>query len=360
MFRFMVSCFMLAVLSVTCWAQNNRLSLASPPQGGVLTKNKAATQTSQPNPTNDGIDYHGGPVMDNGANVHFIWYGHWNNNTAPEILTYLAKHIGGTAYFNINTSYYDYNPGGEKNPAKNSVNFGGSIFDNYSLGSYLTDNNVANIVGFALGDPSASAGYPRLPVDPSGVYFVLTSPDVTEQSFAPLGPFCAWHGYGFLGTTPIKVAFIGDSDAVPSGCQWQNPSPNNNPAADDAASMFVHELSETVTDPQFSAWCRTSDGSEMGDLCQRKFGNTKVLPNGSSYNLTFAMRPYHLQRLWVNGGGGTAPWLWTSKLRSLPFTASRMSGTRKPFASFKERNCTIGCFQRGRGENRNSINLVTS
>jgi hypothetical protein len=300
MFRFMVSCFMFAVLSVTSWAQVS-LSLAAPVHGVTP---KGAVAASQPKSTDNGIEYHGGPVIDNGTNVYFIWYGNWSNNTAPEILTYLAKHMGGTAYFNINTSYYDYNPGGEKDPVKNTVNFGANIFDHYSLGTYLSDQDVGDIVCFALGACSAPAGYPRLPVDPNGVYFGLTSKDVTEQEFFPLGPFCAWHSYAFLGTTPIKVAFIGDSDASPSECQWQNPSPNNDPAADDAANMFAHELSETVTDPQLSAWWRTSDGSEMGDLCEWTFGNTQVLPNGSSYNLTFAQRPYHLQRLWINGGGG--------------------------------------------------------
>jgi hypothetical protein len=260
MIRFAKYYVVFAALAVTCWAQVD-LSLVA--IHGVTPK--GAVGASQPKSTYNGITYHGGPVMDNGANVYFIWYGNWSDNTEPEILTYLAKHIGGTAYFNINTSYYDYNPGVQKDPVKNSVNFGVNIFDNYSLGTYLSDQDVGYIVCFALGACSAPAGYPRLPVDPNGVYFVVASKDVTEQSFSPLGPFCAWHSYGFLGTIPIKVAFLGDSDAFPLGCQWQNPSPNNNPAADDAANMFAH---------------------------------------GSSYNLTFAQRPYHLQRLWTNGGGG--------------------------------------------------------
>ena len=51
--------------------------------------------------------------------------------------------------------------------------------DNYSLGTYLTDNNVANIVGFAIGPASAE----KFPEDPNGVYFVLTSSDVSQASF---------------------------------------------------------------------------------------------------------------------------------------------------------------------------------
>jgi hypothetical protein len=146
-----------------------------------------------------------------------------------------------------------------------------------------------------------------LPIDPNGIYFVLTSKDVMQGSFGTT--LCAWHSYGIVPNgnsgsgTDIKVAFIGDSDEFPSGCSSQNPSPNNNPAADDAVSMLAHELSETVTDPLLNAW--TNPGIiENGDLCAWTFGTTKLLPNGSSYNVIFGLRPYHIQRIWVNARGG--------------------------------------------------------
>lgn len=123
MTRFVKYSLLLAVLSITCWAQGNRLSLASPPVGGIRPKNSAVkstsqSSTSQPNPTYNGIDYHGGPVMNDphGVNVYLIWYGNWSNDTQPAIVTDFVKRLGGTAYFNINSSYYDYNPGGEKDP----------------------------------------------------------------------------------------------------------------------------------------------------------------------------------------------------------------------------------------------------
>jgi hypothetical protein len=123
---------------------------------------------------------------------------------------------------------------------------------------------------------------------------------------------CAWHDYGIVSDgfpgagTRIKLAFIGDSDAVPVGCRAQNPSPNNNPAADDAATFIAHELSETVTDPLINAWVNPfpPGGGENGDLCVWHFGTTKLLPNGAQYNLIFGARPYLVQKLWVNAGGG--------------------------------------------------------
>ena len=306
MARFVKYSLLLVVLNVTCWAQVS-LSLAVQPHG------TPRAVSSQPSSTDNGIQYHGGSVMNqvNGVNVYLIWYGNWSNNTEPAIVTDFINDIGGTAYFNITSSYYDFNKfgGGVKDPVVNRVNFGGSITDNYSLGTNLSDNDVGNIVGFAIG-LGAPVGYPKLPEDPNGVYLVLGSKDVTEQSIAPLGPFCAWHSYGFAlkgnsgAGVPIKVGFISSSDEDPSFCQIQNPSPNNNPAADDAARAIAHELAETVTDPLYNGWWRTSDGLEMGDLCERIFGNTKLLPNGSSYNLQFGTRLYLVQKLWVNARGG--------------------------------------------------------
>jgi hypothetical protein len=53
----------------------------------------------------NGIDYHGGPVILNGTNVYFIWYGNWTGNTAKTILPDLISGLSGSPYFNINTTY---------------------------------------------------------------------------------------------------------------------------------------------------------------------------------------------------------------------------------------------------------------
>jgi hypothetical protein len=55
--------------------------------------------------------------------------------------------------------------------------------------------------------------------------------------------------------------------------------------------IFAHELSEALTDPELNAWIN-SGFIENGDLCVWTFGMTKLLPNGSSYNVIFGTRPY--------------------------------------------------------------------
>ena len=68
---------------------------------------KAPKDANKSKTSSTGINYHGGPVMLGQTNVYYIWYGNWSGNTAQAILTDLANNIGGSPYFNINTTYYD-------------------------------------------------------------------------------------------------------------------------------------------------------------------------------------------------------------------------------------------------------------
>lgn len=232
-----------------------------------------------------------------GTNVYLIWYGNWANSPVPPIVTDFVKNIGGTAYFSINSSYYDFTPGGEKDPVVNRVNYGGSVYNNYSRGATLTDNDVGSIM-----ENSIFSG--KLPNDPTaGVYFVLTSADVIETS-GFCSQYCAWHGYDITNGENLPAAFVGDPQQCPTFCAAQSQTPNNSFAADSMVNMLAHELSEPVTDPFFTSWYRDSDGFENGDLCVWTFGNYKPLPNGSYYNVKFGGRPWLIQQLWVNARGG--------------------------------------------------------
>lgn len=241
----------------------------------------------------NGISYHGGPLILGTTNVYFIWYGNWSNNTATTILPDLASHIGGSPYFNINTTYFD----GTNRHVSNSVAFTGSTTDAYSQGNVLSDSGVQNVVSSAIGSG-------KLPSDTNGVYFVLTSADVNESS-GFCTQYCGWHTHATISGRDIKFSFVGNPDRCPSACQAQptSASPNSNQGADGMASIIAHELEESVTDPDLNAWFDTR-GAENADKCAWTFGTTYTTSNGSLANMVLGTRNYLIQRNWVNASGG--------------------------------------------------------
>lgn len=239
----------------------------------------------------NGINYHGGPVMLNTTGVYYIWYGNWSGNTAVTILTDLANSIGGSPYFNINTTYYN----GSNVHVSNSVAYRGSTTDNYSHGTTLSDSAVQAVVSSAI-----TSG--RLPKSTSAVYFVLTSQDVTESS-GFCSQYCGWHTHGTISGSDIKYSFVGNAARCITSCAAQSTGPNGNAGADGMASIIAHELEEAVSDPDLNAWY-DNRGAENADKCAWTFGTEFTASNGSKYNMTLGARNYLIQRNWVNASGG--------------------------------------------------------
>src|SRR3954466_15443026 len=93
--------------------------------------------------TNNGISYHGGPVMLGTTHAYIIWYGNWStlNPAAGPILTDLLSSVGGSPYFNVNTTYFN----GSNVKVSNSVSYAGFTTDNYSRGASLSDASILGI-----------------------------------------------------------------------------------------------------------------------------------------------------------------------------------------------------------------------
>src|SRR6185312_142472 len=242
--------------------------------------------------TGNGIEYHGGPVMEGPHNVYFIWYGNFSGNPALSILPDLIHGFGGSQYFNTNTTYGD-----ATGDVGNTVTMAGQTFDNYSQGTALNNTNLPNVI-------SAPLNSGKLPVDPNGIYFVLTSPDVTETGFCTT--FCGFHTFGTFGATTIKVAFVGDAatqcPARPGqlGCSAQSLTHNGNEGADAMANVMAHELNETVTDPELNAWFHIDGSGEVGDICASDFGTTFTALNKARANVVLSGRQYLLQSNFLN------------------------------------------------------------
>lgn len=236
----------------------------------------------KPAKRSNGITYHGGPLMGvvGSAPVvaYYIWYGNWNGNTAQAILEDLAQNIAPSPYFNINTTYFD----GSNAHVVNSVTFGGSTTDNYSRGTSLSDSAIQGVVSDAI-----TSG--RLPKNTAGVYFVLTSADVTASS-GFCTQYCGWHTHNTISGSDVKYAFVGNAARCLSACAAQNNGPNGNAGADAMASIISHELEEAVTDPDLNAWF-DSRGQENADKCAWTFGSTYTA-NGALANMRLGTRDY--------------------------------------------------------------------
>jgi hypothetical protein len=287
--------------------------------------------------TGNGIEYHGGPIMPGPHNVYFIWYGNWTGNNATTILPELISGFGGSLYFNTNTTYGDTNSN-----IANTVSMAGQVFDSGSKGTALTNATLLQVI-------SAPLNSGAFPVDPNGIYFVLTSPDVslTTGTTSFCTTYCGFHTSGTFGLTDLKFAFVGNPatrcPARPglAGCSAQSHTPNGNEGADAMANVIAHELNETVTDPDLNAWFHIDGTGEVGDLCASpttNFGTTFPALNGARANVVLSGRQYLIQSNWLNAGGGFCAMGFNSQapagLTFVPVTPCRVADTRNPTGPF--------------------------
>ncbi len=263
---------------------------------GIGTRLYRPPSSGQPGPpevvgtSGNGIVYHGGPIMTGTVNLYYILYGTWGAKQIA-LLEAWGNSIGGSPYYNIETTYYD----GTGTHLSNSVVLAKVTTDAYSQGKSLTDASVEQVVKLAIFKG-------KVPLDPHGLYYVLTSKDVSETSgFCTV--YCGWHTFATMSGQPIKYSFIGNAARCLSACAAQTTSPNGIPGVDAMISVMAHELDEAASDPELNAWYFPS-GNENADECAWTFGTELTAPNGSLYNMTLGGKDYLIQQNWVNANGG--------------------------------------------------------
>jgi hypothetical protein len=264
------------------------------------------------------IIYHGGPVM-HPVSVYYIYYGAVST-TVQTIMNDFLIDLNVEPPYGVNETYYDKAPQPSPGPVLSGYTFtlpngsstgvwDNSVFrDNYSQGTQLGTSSVQRIVAHAL-----AAGVP----DPNGVYVVITSPDVTISGFCK--SFCAYHNTSstIASGYQIRYALVPDPTQKCSGCNGgiaiyqDTATPNGDMGADTMTDDLMHELSETVTDPDINAWY-TKGGAEVGDLCNYVYAGSGatvseyVEKNGNTYHYNFSNngRRYLIQLIWKNVGAG--------------------------------------------------------
>ncbi|MBI1378124.1 MAG: hypothetical protein GC157_11675 [Frankiales bacterium] len=237
------------------------------------------------------ISYHRGPVLtaSTGVAAYYIWYGSWADSSKA-IITDFGISLGGSPYFNINTTYYD----GAGRKVVNKVTLAGQTVAPYTKGNALSDAQIQQIVGESISSGS-------LPADPNGIYVVLTAPGITETS-GFLTQYCGWHTHATLSGQDVKYAFVGDAAGPSLGnCAWQTTaSPNGDPGADALVSVLAHEIEEATTDPDLNAWYDRR-GNENADKCAWTFGTTYSAAGGGIANMRLGSRDFLVQQNWKAG-----------------------------------------------------------
>jgi hypothetical protein len=110
--------------------------------------------------------------------------------------------------------------------------------------------------------------------------------------------YCAYHSTTSSASTGI--IYSNEPWGDPNYCNTNPPSPNNDLAADTAATASSHELTEATTDPKLNAWF-TANGSEIGDLCAYQYG-TNTWDSGKA-NQSWGPVFLEIQTEWDNHTG---------------------------------------------------------
>jgi len=234
--------------------------------------------------------YHGGPLIDTPV-IYIIWYGNWNQTNGTDnpggqsIIRDWAGGIGNSPYFKLNTS-----KSVSGFPISGNVFFGGE-YTNTGTKTRLRDADIQAIVDGSIGP----VGSGKLPYNANGIYFVVTSSNINEQS-GFCTRYCGWHTAGNVSAGHVRYSFVGNAARCLSSCAAQASSPNGNAGVDGAISVLSHELEEATTDPDLNAWYDSS-GAEDADKCAWTFGHSQFQTSPGVYaNMTFGGRNWLIQR----------------------------------------------------------------
>lgn len=237
------------------------------------------------------ITYHGGALMGT-PRIYLIFYGNWNQTTGSntpagrQIIIDWANGVGTSSRYAVNDTF-DVNG---FNVTGNAT-YGGAWVRSGTYKTRLRDSEILAEVDSAIVNNRFGNGF-----DPNGVYFLVTSSDVTASS-GFCTKYCGWHSYSVKSYGRLKYSFIGNAARCLSSCAAQSTvSPNANPGVDGSISILTHELEEAHTDPELNAWYDAS-GYENSDKCAWTFGHFQFqTPNGAWANAAFGGRNFLIQR----------------------------------------------------------------
>ena len=274
-------------------------------------ENDARNDVGRPKPggSGTGISYHGGPLLVAQTNVAAIYWGGstiYSNGPAPgdvgtgsqdgSLIGDFLRGLGGSDYFNINTTYYN----GSNTHVANVVNYK-QFWANPSLptSSSVSDGQMVAMLQSAFDNK-------KLDYDPSTVYAIFTGYGVNlGGGFGSTLQYCAYHTHGTVTINNVSrtvlYAAMPYDNTFPGRCTNGTTPPNGDAAADAEVNTLAHEIEETTTDLMGNAWF-DQRGYENADKCAWNFGSMTL--NGGTANVTIGSKNYLIQQNWVNAGSG--------------------------------------------------------
>lgn len=222
-------------------------------------------------------------------------YGPGINDTS--VVGYFLRHLGGSPWWNIESTYGVANVLTYDAYWANNVNVtAGSL-----TGAFVSE---AQIVAMLQSGVAAHT----IPTGTDVIYVVMTGPNVTSISNFPTtcGDHNASGGLVYAvqpySTHTYCEMFTGVAPYL---------SPNAD-AADDIMLSMAHEIAEAATDPvPNTGWMWAGQtGRENADRCGRDIGTTYTTANGGMANVRLGTRDFLIQRNWVNSGTGVCALGW--------------------------------------------------
>jgi len=286
--------------------------------GNELNHGGAQPNGSTTQATGTGISYHGGPVLQAQTNVAAIYWagatiypggptpGSNGAGTADgSNVGYFMRNIGGSPYFNINTTYTNSAGTAIRNVVNYTQYWANNSYNVPSTKTRVSDANMLAMLQYAFNNG-------KLTYDPGTLYAIFTAGTVNlGGGFGT--QYCAYHSWGNVTINGVSrqvlYAAMPDAYAKASACSNGTASPNADPHGDAVVSVLVHEIEETTTDMNGNAWYDAT-GYENADKCAWNFGTTFTTANGGVANVTLGTKSFLIQQNWINSGSGGCRMSW--------------------------------------------------
>ncbi len=263
--------------------------------------------------SNTGIYYHGGPVLQSGTKVAAVYWAsapifngapavgtHGAGSNDGSLVGFFLSHIGGSSYFNVNTSYTD----GSGAHIVNSVQYTQYWANGTNAPSGSTTISDAQMVAMLQSGFDSGA----LTYDAGTLYAIFTSGAVNLGGGFGTS-YCAYHTHGTVTINGVSqtvlYAAMPYNATYKSGCTSGFAPANGSldPGADYEVNTLVHETEETTTDMLGTAWYDRR-GQENADKCAWTWGTTYTTSSGGTANINVGGKDFLVQRNWVNAGSG--------------------------------------------------------